>query len=80
MGASRIVFEDGGGRLGPLTDLRCACEVRSGALLGWQRLGAEALFVPAVRDIFSRTFGSDKLAGGNELTSVATGLALRGLV
>lgn len=37
-------------------------------------------FVPAVRDIFSRTFGRDKLAGGNELTSVATGLALRGLV
>jgi hypothetical chaperone protein len=36
-------------------------------------------FVPAVRDIFSRTFGLDKLAGGNELTSVATGLALRGL-
>ncbi len=37
-------------------------------------------FVPAVRDIFIRTFGRDKLAGGNELTSVATGLALRGLV
>ena len=37
-------------------------------------------FVPAVRDIFSRTFGPGKLAGGNELTSVATGLALRGLV
>jgi hypothetical chaperone protein len=37
-------------------------------------------FVPAVRDIFARTFGRDKLAGGNELTSVATGLALRGLV
>lgn len=37
-------------------------------------------FVPAVRNIFSRTFGGDKLAGGNELTSVATGLALRGLV
>jgi hypothetical chaperone protein len=36
-------------------------------------------FVPAVRDIFRRTFGGDKLAGGNELTSVATGLALRGL-
>jgi hypothetical chaperone protein len=36
-------------------------------------------FVPAVRDIFARAFGSDKLAGGNELTSVATGLALRGL-
>lgn len=36
-------------------------------------------FVPAVRDIFRRAFGDDKLAGGNELTSVATGLALRGL-
>lgn len=36
-------------------------------------------FVPAVRDIFARIFGSAKLAGGNELTSVATGLALRGL-
>jgi UDP-N-acetylglucosamine diphosphorylase/glucosamine-1-phosphate N-acetyltransferase len=50
MGVSRIVFEDGGGRLGPLTDLRCACEVRTGALLGWQRLGADALFVSAVRE------------------------------
>jgi hypothetical chaperone protein len=36
-------------------------------------------FVPAVRDIFGKTFGAGKLAGGNELTSVATGLALRGL-
>jgi len=36
-------------------------------------------FVPAVRDIFATTFGAGKLAGGNELTSVATGLALRGL-
>ena len=36
-------------------------------------------FVPAVRDIFRRTFGAEKLADGNELTSVATGLALRGL-
>lgn len=37
-------------------------------------------FVPAVRDIFAKRFGSSKLAGGHELTSVATGLALRGLV
>lgn len=60
------------------------------ALLGATGVGPDAIdrvfltggssFVPAVRDIFSRTFGSDKLAGGNELTSVATGLALRGLV
>lgn len=60
------------------------------ALLGATGVGAGAIarvfltggssFVPAVRDIFSQTFGDDKLAGGNELTSVATGLALRGLV
>jgi len=34
-------------------------------------------FVPAVRRIFIDRFGEEKLAGGNELTSVATGLALR---
>ncbi|MDO8421677.1 MAG: Hsp70 family protein [Parvibaculum sp.] len=33
-------------------------------------------FIPAVRDIFAQRFGQAKLAGGNELTSVATGLAL----
>jgi hypothetical chaperone protein len=34
-------------------------------------------FVPAVRAIFERKFGVDKLRGGEELTSVASGLALR---
>lgn len=34
-------------------------------------------FTPAVREIFEDTFGADKLASGGELTSVATGLALR---
>ncbi len=34
-------------------------------------------FVPAVRRIFTDRFGGAKVAGGNELTSVATGLALR---
>lgn len=34
-------------------------------------------FVPAVREIFADTFGAEKLADGEELTSVATGLALR---
>jgi hypothetical chaperone protein len=34
-------------------------------------------FVPAVRAIFARLFPSATLAGGHELTSVATGLALR---
>jgi hypothetical chaperone protein len=33
-------------------------------------------FVPAVRRIFSRRFGHDRLQGGNEFTSVAQGLAL----
>ncbi len=34
-------------------------------------------FVPAVRRIFTDRFGAAKVAGGGELTSVATGLALR---
>jgi hypothetical chaperone protein len=34
-------------------------------------------FVPAVRKIFVDRFGEDKVTGGEELTSVATGLALR---
>jgi hypothetical chaperone protein len=34
-------------------------------------------FVPAVRRIFVDRFGQDKMTGGDELTSVATGLALR---
>lgn len=34
-------------------------------------------FVPAVRQIFIERFGPDRVTGGDELTSVATGLALR---
>ena len=34
-------------------------------------------FVPAVRQIFVERFGASKITGGEELTSVATGLALR---
>ncbi len=34
-------------------------------------------FVPAVRQIFIDRFGIDRIVGGEELTSVATGLALR---
>jgi hypothetical chaperone protein len=34
-------------------------------------------FVPAVRRIFTDRFGVEKVTGGEELTSVATGLALR---
>jgi hypothetical chaperone protein len=33
-------------------------------------------FVPAVRNIFVERFGSQKITGGQELTSVATGLSL----
>ena len=34
-------------------------------------------FVPAVRALFAERFGDDRLRGGEELTTVATGLALR---
>jgi hypothetical chaperone protein len=34
-------------------------------------------FVPAVRQIFIRRFGQNRIRGGNEFTSVAQGLALR---
>jgi hypothetical chaperone protein len=34
-------------------------------------------FVPAVRGIFERRFGADRVRAGNEFTSVARGLALR---
>jgi len=34
-------------------------------------------FVPAVRGIFERRFGRERLVGGSEFTSVAKGLALR---
>jgi hypothetical chaperone protein len=36
-------------------------------------------FVPAVRRVFKRKFGADRLRGGEELTTVARGLALRAL-
>jgi len=35
--------------------------------------------VPAVRRIFEERFGEEKISGGSEFTSVARGLALRGL-
>jgi hypothetical chaperone protein len=33
--------------------------------------------MPAVRQLFAERFGATKIAGGEEFTSVATGLALR---
>lgn len=40
--------------------------------------GGTAL-VPAVRELFARKFGRDKLVGGDEFSSVAQGLALMGV-
>jgi hypothetical chaperone protein len=40
--------------------------------------GGSAL-VPAVRNLFARKFGGEKLVGGDEFSSVAQGLALMGL-
>ncbi len=37
-------------------------------------------FVPAVRSIFETRFGSEKIRTGDEFTSVARGLALRGML
>ena len=34
--------------------------------------------VPAVRDIFLRRFATDRIESGNELESIASGLALMG--
>jgi hypothetical chaperone protein len=34
-------------------------------------------FVPAVRRIFEKRFGAEKIRSGNEFTSVARGLALK---
>ena len=36
-------------------------------------------FVPAIRGLFAAKFGFEKLAGGDEFTSVASGLALKAL-
>ncbi|HKQ74057.1 MAG TPA: Hsp70 family protein [Blastocatellia bacterium] len=36
-------------------------------------------FVPAIRRVFKQKFGADRLRGGEELTTVARGLALRAL-
>jgi len=36
-------------------------------------------FVPAVRRIFERRFGADRIRTGDEFTSVAAGLALNGI-
>jgi len=50
--------------------------VRSGEI-GHVFLTGGSAFVPAVRRLFVERFGAEKIAGGGEFTSVATGLALR---
>src|SRR6266540_264983 len=54
------------------------CDVKPGAVDSVFLTGGSAL-VPAVRRIFKRKFGADRLRGGEELTTVARGLALRAL-
>jgi hypothetical chaperone protein len=49
--------------------------VRSGEIDRVFLTGGSAL-VPAVRRLFEERFGADRIAGGGEFTSVATGLAL----
>jgi hypothetical chaperone protein len=55
-----------------------SCNVKPGAVDSVFLTGGSA-FVPAVRRIFRRKFGADRLRGGEELTTVARGLALRAL-
>lgn len=52
------------------------CGVKSGDIDSIFLTGGSS-FVPVVRRFFSRTFGADKLRSGEELTTVAKGLALR---
>jgi hypothetical chaperone protein len=54
------------------------CNVKPDAVDSVFLTGGSA-FVPAVRRIFRRKFGADRLRGGEELTTVARGLALRAL-
>jgi hypothetical chaperone protein len=56
--------------------LLTATGVRSGEIDHVFLTGGSA-FVPAVRHLFAERFGAEKIAGGGEFTSVATGLALR---
>ncbi|MEB2344544.1 MAG: Hsp70 family protein [Deltaproteobacteria bacterium] len=60
----------------------CVDEVLAAAGLAPARvdrvfLTGGSAFVPAVRGIFARRFGAERIRGGDELGSVASGLALR---
>lgn len=54
------------------------CGVKSSDI-GSVFLTGGSSFVPVVRRFFARTFGAEKLKSGEELTTVAKGLALRAL-
>ncbi|MBM4255743.1 MAG: Hsp70 family protein [Deltaproteobacteria bacterium] len=58
--------------------LLTACGVTSGDVDSVFLTGGSS-FVPAVRHIFAERFGESRLRGGEELTTVARGLALRAL-
>jgi hypothetical chaperone protein len=55
-----------------------AAGVKPSAITRVFMTGGTAL-VPAVRQLFARKFGADKLVGGDEFSSVAQGLALMGV-
>jgi hypothetical chaperone protein len=55
-----------------------AAAVKPSAITRVFMTGGTAL-VPAVRELFARKFGADKLVGGDEFSSVAQGLALMGV-
>lgn len=61
---------------GVLDDLLRDTDVAAGAIDRVFTTGGSSL-VPAVRARLRRRFGADRFCGGGELTSVATGLALR---
>ena len=78
---SRAGFE---GWIAPQLDAIRGCVERLLAGAGVTARDVDAVFltggsslVPAVREVFAKRFGDAKLRAGNELTSVALGLALR---
>ena len=51
---------------------------RSAAQIDRVFLTGGSSLIPAIRNIFTRRFGAERIAGGGELTSIAHGLALIG--
>jgi hypothetical chaperone protein len=70
------IAEDLAAIAGCVDDLLDGAQVKPGDVDRVFLTGGSSL-VPAVRRLFTQRFGEAKLAGGNELTSVAGGLALR---